>query len=293
MPKPVATDQVEDVEHHDPLLLVVGHRVQVGGEGGADALGLLVVQPPHPGAVGEPAVVVGHHRALLEQRDPGAQPGLVQRVQDPAGGAGQGQGPLGVVLGGDVVAHPVQVAVDVGLDQVVDALVGQGLLPAQQAERGTEPEQVPGPVPDVRLVEVVDVEDQPAAGVEVGAEVLRVQVALDPDPAGALGVEPGAVHVGERARAGDVGVEQAGRAAVEGERVLGHAPELGAEGGRVGGHQVGERVGQGLDDSIRTLGHLPLLSLRTPSAHLRTHIAPAARARTRRSGRSPPARPPA
>jgi hypothetical protein len=57
-------------------------------------------------------------------------------------------------------------------------------------------------VAEVGLVEVVDVEDQYAVAVHVGAEVLRVQVALDPDAARAL-VGPGVVAVGH------VGVEEA------------------------------------------------------------------------------------
>ena len=90
---------------------------------------------------------------------------------------------------------------------------------APSASRATpatrEALQVPGEVPEVGLVEVVDVEDEAAVGVEVGPEVLDVQVAVDPDPA--------AVLVGERVvRTGDVGEEDARRAAVERMRVSGH-----------------------------------------------------------------------
>ena len=97
---------------------------------------------------------------------------------------------------------------------------------------------------EVGLVEVVDVEHEPAVGGQVGAEVLGVQVALDPDPARALDADPALVGTGEQAAAGEVGVEQAGGAAVEGERVAGHGAELGAERRRVGLHQLAEGVGR-------------------------------------------------
>ncbi len=57
--------------------------------------------------------------------------------------------------------HLLDVGPHVGGDQVVDRLVGKCLLPAHQGEAGDEPTQVPGPRPEVGLVEVVDVEDQP------------------------------------------------------------------------------------------------------------------------------------
>jgi hypothetical protein len=96
-------------------------------------------------------------------------------------------------------------------------------------------------VPDVGLVEVVDVEDEDAGGVHVGPVVLGVEVALDPDAGRAL-VDPRVVE------AGHVVVEEAGRAPVEGERVASHLAELAAEGGGVGVDQVGEGIDQHLDD---------------------------------------------
>jgi hypothetical protein len=76
-----------------------------------------------------------------------------------------------------------------------------------------------------------------------------VQVPLDPHAAGAL-VAPAVLQLRH------VGVEQAGSAAVEGERVGRHLAELGAEGVGVGGHQLGEGVDQHVDDllSAVTLG---------------------------------------
>lgn len=89
----------------------------------------------------------------------------------------------------------------------------------QQRHAGRETLQVPGEMTQVRLVEVVHIEDQHAQVVEVGAEVLRVQITLDPHPASAL--------VSPRIRQlADIGVEQAGAAAVEGERVGGHLANL-------------------------------------------------------------------
>ena len=79
--------------------------------------------------------------------------------------------------------------------------------------------------------------------VHVGAVVLRVQVALDPDAAGAL-VGPAVLEVG------DVGVEQARAAAVERERVRGHLAELAPERARVGLDQVLEGVDEHGDDLL-------------------------------------------
>src|SRR6185437_3427804 len=101
--------------------------------------------------------------------------------------------------------------------------VGQRLAPAEQRHAGRETLQIPGEMTEIGLIEIIDVEDQHALGVEVGAEVLRVQIALDPYPASPL-VSPRIVQFG------DVGIEQAGTTAVEGERIGGHLAELGAEG---------------------------------------------------------------
>jgi hypothetical protein len=96
-------------------------------------------------------------------------------------------------------------------------------------------------VAEVGLVEVVDVEDDPPGGVHVGAEVLRVQVTVDPHARRPL-VAPGILQ------GRHVGVEQAGAAPVEGERVGGHLAELGAEGPGIGVHQVGEGIDEDVDD---------------------------------------------
>ncbi len=105
----------------------------------------------------------------------------------------------------------------------------------------------------VGLIEVVDVEDEhPVAG-HVGAEVLRVQVALDPGAAGAL-IRPTVLL------AFHVSVEQASAATIEGEGVGGHLPELLAKRIGVSVHQLGESVDQHVDDLRLTLiGGLALL----------------------------------
>ena len=142
----------------------------------------------------------------------------------------------------------VEVGAGVGAQERGDVVVGERLAPAEQCHARREPLDVPGEVAEVGLVEVVDVEDQHAVAVHVGAEVLRVQVALDPDAAGAL-VGPGVVAVGH------VGVEEAGAAPVEGERVGRHLAELGAERSGIGRHEVGESVDQRVDDLRRTVTH--------------------------------------
>ena len=96
-------------------------------------------------------------------------------------------------------------------------------------------------MPDERLVEVVDVEDQLSRAVHVGAEILRVQITLDPDAAGPF-VGPSVLALG------GIGIEHAGASAVERERVGRHLAELGAECVGVGLHQVGECLYQAVDD---------------------------------------------
>lgn len=62
-----------------------------------------------------------------------------------------------------------------------------------------------------------------------------MQIAVDPDPAGAL------VQVGAAALVlVQIGVEQAGRAPVEGERRGRHLAELDPESGRIGGQELAE-----------------------------------------------------
>jgi hypothetical protein len=86
----------------------------------------------------------------------------------------------------DEVAHLLHVGHDVGLDEGRDVLVGDSLRPRQQGHAGDHPLDVPREVAKVGLVEVVYVEDEDPVTVHVGAEVLRVQVSLDPDAARAL-----------------------------------------------------------------------------------------------------------
>jgi hypothetical protein len=80
-------------------------------------------------------------------------------------------------------------------------------------------------------------------GVDVGAVILCVQVAVDPDAARAL-VGVGIVVVR------DVRVEQTGAAAIERERVLGHLAELAPKTTRIRLDQVREGVDQNLDDLL-------------------------------------------
>ena len=114
-------------------------------------------------------------------------------------------------------------------------------MPAHQRDAGREPLKIPREVPEERLVEVVDVEDEHAGAVHVGAEVLRVQITLNPHAGGPV-VRPPVLAVGH------VRVEHAGASAVERERVGGHFAELGPERVWVGLHEVGERVDEAVDD---------------------------------------------
>ena len=171
----------------------------------------------------------------------GRQPGGVKRCAHRALRGVEVQGEARVVVGLAEPLHLVEVGPHEGRVEIANNLVGQGFLPAHQRDAGREALQVPGEVPDERLVEVVDVEDQVSRAVHVGAEVLRMQIALDPDPAGPL-VGPSVLALG------NVGVEDTGASAVERERVSGHLPELGAEGVGVGLHQIFEGLHQAIDD---------------------------------------------
>src|ERR671924_32531 len=127
----------------------------------------------------------------------------------------------------------------------------------------------------VRLIEVVDVEDEDAGGVDVGAVVLGVQVAVDPDAAGAL---VRVAVLGFR----HVRVEQAGAPPIERKRVLRHLAELAPKGARIRLDQVREGVDQDLDDLLRA-GH-------TQAA--RSRVAHTSPDPTTATPRLPPARPP-
>ncbi len=119
----------------------------------------------------------------VEQLHPRAQPRPLQHLVHHPVGRAQVQRERAVVGGLAEPAHLVEVRADVAAHQLGDRVVGDRLAPAQQREARREPGDVPGEVPEVGLVEVVHVEDQDAVAVHVRAEVLGVQVALDPHPA--------------------------------------------------------------------------------------------------------------
>jgi thioredoxin-dependent peroxiredoxin len=150
-------------------------------------------------------------------------------------------------------------------DELADRVLGQRLLPAEQRQARGEALEVPGEAAQVGLVEVVDVEDEPAVGVEVGPEVLHVQVTVDPDPLRTV-ARP-VVGLGRH-----VVVEQARGAAVEGVRVARHLAVLGPERGRIGPHQRGEGVAEDLHDDGRAI--LAAVVLRV-TGHVRTVGRPA------------------
>jgi len=146
-----------------------------------------------------------------------------------------------VAVGPDEVAHLLDVGADVRLDEAGYVGVGDGLHPREQGHACDHALDVPGEVPEVGLVEVVDVEHEDPVAVHVGAEVLGVQVALDPDSPGPL-VRPAVfllLHVG---------VEQAGAPTVEGEGPSRHLPELLPERVGVGDHEVRESVNEHVHD---------------------------------------------
>ena len=235
---------VADVVEQRPVdALALGDGLQVGLEGLLDLapLGLrqvagLAAVPEHP----DPRLEGGH---AVEHRGPGGPARLPQqRVHRPVGVV-QVQREVVVLVDLGEVGDLGEVATQVAPDERAHVVLRQCLAPPQQRQARAEPLEVPGVVPDVGLVEVVDVEDQSTVGVHVGAEVLRVQVAVDPDLAAAL-VDPGVLF------RRDVGVEEAGRAAVERERVDRHLAVLHPEGRRVGLHQRGERLAEGVDDLL-------------------------------------------
>jgi hypothetical protein len=188
-------------------------------------------------------VDLGHR---VEHRDPGAEPRRHQHLPDRAVGVVEAERERLVLLDLHVVPDLVDVGVEVGPRQRPDVRLGQGLLPPHQGQAGEEATQVPLEVTEVGLVEVVDVEDEDTLGVHVGAEVLRMQVAVDPHPAG-----PVVCLTASESR--HVGIEEARAAAVEGEGVGGHLAELGAETVGVGLHQWLERLDQRRDDQLLPL----------------------------------------
>jgi hypothetical protein len=245
-------DEVLECVGQRAQALGLGDRREVLGEGLLDPAALGVLQAADPGAAAEAPLVVVDHGRRVQQGDPGGQLGGLERVLDQAGGVVQPERPGVVVVAVHELVHLVEVGAQAGLDPSGDLLVGQRLGPAHHGDAGDQPLQVPGEVPQVGLVEVVHVEDQVALAVHVRAEVLDVQVALDPDPAGAL-VRPRVLALR------GVGVEQRGAAAVEGRRLGRHLAELAAHRRRVGLGQLPEGLGEHVDDQVRAvargLGH--------------------------------------
>ncbi len=222
-------------------------RPEVLLEGRDHLTALVVLEPPDRRVVGEAPRAVGLDRVRVEEGRPAPPTRGHQRLTDRALGVVEVElEVVGVVVAVDVPVHLVEVGPHEGLGERRDVVVRQRLLPPDQRQRGREPLQVPGVPAEVRLVEVVDVEHQPAPGAEVGPEVLDVQVAVHPDAA--------AVAVAERLVArgptDHVVEEQARRAPVERVRVAGHGAVLRPEGRGVGGHEGREGVAEHLDDLL-------------------------------------------
>ena len=148
---------------------------------------------------------------------------------------------LVVAVAGRERAHLVGVGASVARDHPLDRVVRQRLGEPEQRQARRHPPNVPREVAEVRLVEVVHVEHEDAHRVHVRAEVLRVQIALDPHAPGAV-VRPWVVEPHH------VRVEQRSAAAVERERRRRHLAELAPERARVRLDQVAERVGEHEDD---------------------------------------------
>jgi hypothetical protein len=247
--EPGAADDVLDRVGHAVAPLDLGDRVEVRLVGGAD-LGLLVIlEAADARRVGEPALVAVDHGHRLEQVHARAHAGGEEDPLQGALGGLQREPDVLVALAGGQRAHALQVAGRVARHHRADRRVGQRLAEAEERKAGRHALQVPREVPEVGLVEVVDVEDEDPGVVHVRAVVLGVEVALDPHPAGAL-VGPRVVELRH------VGVEQARAATVEGERVGGHAAELAPEGARVRLDQVLEGVDEHGDDALAARGLL-------------------------------------
>lgn len=229
-----------------------GVTVSRSGQRRHHLLPLVLLEPPVARQVGEPPLVVLHDGEPLQQPEPGVGRRLEDHLVHRAVGVVLEERERAVLVGAGEGRHLVQIGVEVDPDQLTDHVVGERLAPGQQREAGGEAAQVPADVPEIGLVEVVDVEDDAAGAVHVGAEVLRVQVTLDPHP-GRPFVAPLVFH------GRHVGIEQARAAPVERERIGGHLPELGAERVRVGRHEIGEGLDQYLDDELRALVELGVL----------------------------------
>ena len=181
---------------------VVGKGRQVVVEGHLHRLAGLLVHRIAAVHDGEPAVEVLDGGLQVQQRHPGVQPGELQHPVQHAGRGLQGQRADRVVPAGRDAVQLGEVGVGELGHQVGDDVVRQRLGVPDERDAGREPPQVPDVRADVGLVEVVDVEHQYARGVHVGAEVLGVQVAVDPDTPrllvqeGVVGELAGHVRVG-------------------------------------------------------------------------------------------------
>ena len=179
---------------------------------GRHELALVVVEPADAVAVEEHALLAIDGRHPGQQVDPAAQPGVGEGGVHCAVGVVQRQPELVVSIVGGEGDDLFGVRAGQRPLQVLDVVVRQRLLETEHTDAGGQPQQVPREVAQVRLVEVVDVEQQDARGVDVRAEVGGVEVTLDPHPSRPL-VGPRVVQLH------DVVVEEARRPAVEGERV--------------------------------------------------------------------------
>lgn len=227
----------------------LGQRLQIAVERGQHLVARRRVQIDRAAARREPALEVPDLRHRVEQREPGQRPGVAQRSQQRAlGGVQRERGHLVVLRACRERVDPLAVGRRVDPDELTDLVVAQRLRVPDQGDGGGEPLEVPGERADVRLVEVVHIEDQPAVGIHVGAEVLRVQIAVDPHPAGPVVQVRAAVPLPLQ-----VVVEQARRAPVEGERRARHLAELDPEGRRVRGQELAESGVENLENLLPAL----------------------------------------
>ena len=242
----LAPDDVLDVVGDALLALRLRDRLEVLAVGLEHRLALVVLEPADAGAVGEAPRVALERGRRLEQVEPRVPARVLQELAQQPVGRVEREAELLVAVAGRERAHLVDVGAAVGDDHLLDRLVGERVAEAEQGQARGHPLQVPRVVAEVGLVEVVDVEHEDPGGVHVGAVVLGVQVALDPDAARAL-VDPRVLEPG------DVVVEQHRRAAVERERVGGHLAELAPERARIGLDQLLERGDEDLRDALLAL----------------------------------------
>ena len=121
-------------------------------------------------------------RQIVEQGDARLQAGLLENVEERSLGVGQRECEVLVVAVRRKALDLLDVAPRHRGDHLGDLVVAHRLLVAEERKAGGEPPDVPGERADVRLVEVVHVEDEATLAVHVRAEVGRVEIALDPHP---------------------------------------------------------------------------------------------------------------